>query len=60
LIKDGLAVDVVVDDYFPVDEYNRVHFMNNCGREIWPMVFEKAYAKLCGSYDRMDADETDF
>ena len=54
MIKDGLKVDVILDDFFPCVNYNTM-FSHNSGNELWAMLFEKAYSKIRGSYDRSHA-----
>ena len=49
LFIDGLWRCVVVDDKFPIHG-NKPIFSRNNGPEIWVMLFEKAYAKVFGSY----------
>ena len=52
---------VVVDDYFPYDqEHNRWAFSqpsesSNHINEIWVLILEKAWAKIYGSYQRIEA-----
>ena len=42
---------IVVDDYVPVDkETGRIAFCRAINQEIWPIILEKAWAKLHGSY----------
>ncbi len=54
--KDGETEFVIIDDYFPAkkgqNEKDEWAFVKGGveGNEIWPMVLEKAYAKLYGSY----------
>ncbi len=53
--------DVVIDDYLPVSNYGRnLIFCKNreCPNEMWCSLLEKAYAKLCGSYEAMNGGFT--
>jgi len=52
--KNGEAVEVVVDDYFPTRN-NRPFFSKSHGGEIWVLILEKAWAKLHGTYRRIES-----
>jgi hypothetical protein len=47
-------VIITVDDYFPgvnsKHAYVKIGNSNPAVKEIWPMIIEKAYAKMYGSY----------
>lgn len=52
---------IVVDDYIPVDaacwENDKIakpKFSKPNGNELWTMILEKAFAKLCGSYANLE------
>ena len=50
---------VVVDDYFPYDE-KKGHFAfsrPSGGNEIWVLILEKAWAKVFGSYSRIEVGD---
>lgn len=47
----GKRVDVVVDDYFPVDAENRLVFTGSKYLELWVMLVEKAWAKVHGGFE---------
>jgi calpain-7 len=52
----GVARCVVVDDYFPIDEYGNLLCSHTTSPsapylELWVCLIEKAYMKLCGGYD---------
>lgn len=48
---EGVISEVVIDDFVPVfATTNRPVFCKANGREIWPMLLEKAWAKIKGSY----------
>jgi len=64
----GEWIDVVVDDYLPVKEVgtlgkkklvylqnseSNIEYLNECN-EFWAALLEKAYAKLHGSYQKID------
>ena len=52
--------DVIIDDYLPVDKYDRLIFCKNrdTPNEFWCALLEKAYAKLCGSYEALEGGFT--
>ena len=54
----GKFVEIVVDDYFPVDEYNRPSFSGTKSQEIWVMLIEKAWAKLHGSFHVIEGGDS--
>lgn len=60
--KNGNAEYVIIDDQFPVlgnDEWAFVKGGEN-KNELWPMVLEKAYAKLNGSYSYIEAGKVQY
>ena len=52
---------MVVDDYFPYNEEseNWACSRSNGDREIWVLLLEKAWAKIHGSYQRIEGGTTD-
>jgi hypothetical protein len=52
ILHNGEYMEVIVDDYFPVDQNGKVFFAQPAANvEIWVMVLEKCWAKLFGSYE---------
>jgi calpain-15 len=53
LSVNGKKINVVLDDYFPV--LNGVPaFSRGNGPELWVLILEKAFAKVYGSYERIE------
>ncbi len=51
VLYNGLYQQVVIDDFFPVNQRGDPLFAKPAGkREIWVMVLQKIWAKLFGSY----------
>lgn len=51
----GAKTPVMVDDHFPINEYNQIAFSSSKDDEIWVSLLEKAWAKLHGSYARIES-----
>ena len=51
----GLKTPVMIDDYLPVDSDGEVVFAKSKTQELWPALIEKAWAKLHGSYARVES-----
>ena len=52
--KNGELKEVVIDDYFPC-QYDEPCFSKANGNELWVLILEKVWAKLHGSYERIEA-----
>eukprot|EP00826_Nyctotherus_ovalis_P053099 TRINITY_DN6845_c0_g2_i2.p1 TRINITY_DN6845_c0_g2~~TRINITY_DN6845_c0_g2_i2.p1 ORF type:complete len:802 (-),score=268.47 TRINITY_DN6845_c0_g2_i2:162-2567(-) len=50
LFINGQFVDIVVDDYFPVNSYKQPAFAGSKNQELWVMLLEKAWAKIHGDF----------
>jgi hypothetical protein len=61
-INNGEVEDIIIDDYFPVLGNGRWAFVRGgeAGKELWPMILEKAYAKLNGSYNYIEAGKVQY
>ena len=52
---DGEWIYTVVDDYFPVDEFDRLLYSQcNDENEVWLPIIEKAFCKLHTCYEMCD------
>jgi len=57
----GEPVEVIVDDLFPQDGQGEWAFCKSDeGNKLWPMLLEKAYAKLHGGYHKIVAGKVSF
>lgn len=54
--KNGERFAVVVDDFIPVDG-DRPAFSQAHGAELWVIILEKVWAKIHGSYERIEAGQ---
>lgn len=60
LCHDGIWEAVVLDDYFPCRNNKVPAFSKSNGKELWVLLLEKAYAKLHGGYDKIEAGVTGY
>lgn len=51
----GIPVTVVIDDFIPVNNSLPLFTKLSAQNEIWPVLLEKAIAKLIGNYDLLIA-----
>ena len=63
--RDNQEEYVIVDDHFPaIQENGRTEWIfakgGDLGDELWPMVLEKAYAKLFGAYEYIEAGKVQY
>lgn len=60
--KNGYEEIIIVDDYFPAYGNKEWAFVKGGteGKELWPMVLEKAYAKMYGSYNYIEAGKVQY
>jgi hypothetical protein len=54
MTKNGQKVNIIVDNYVPCNEDGDPCFASCNGPELWVILLEKAWAKLHGSYHRID------
>lgn len=56
LYKNGIIENIIIDDFIPT--YKKRPFFTSAVRdkEIYPIIIEKALAKLCGGYDKIPVD----
>lgn len=52
----GIQSPVIVDDYFPTKNKRPCYASTRDG-ELWVMLLEKAWAKLYGSYSRIESGQ---
>lgn len=50
LCRVGVFEEVIVDEYFPTKQGKKLQFCRTKTNNIWPMLIEKAYAKMFGAY----------
>lgn len=52
--QNGKETPVVIDDYLPVKSDGKPVFATSSDGELWVSLLEKAWAKLHGTYARME------
>jgi calpain-15 len=55
ITKNGEIKEVVIDDFFPCFNYGECCFTKAHGNELWVLILEKVWAKIHGSYERIEA-----
>ena len=59
-VAQGKATHVIVDDVLPCNALRQPLFARSSDScEIWPMLLEKAYAKLFGCFEVLNAGSTE-
>ena len=60
MFANGEPITVVVDDNFPYCNHKDTWAFSRCGlqKELWVLLLEKAWAKLFGSYQRIESGTT--
>jgi hypothetical protein len=53
---DGQINEILIDDYVPVNVSGSFVFSAPLNNEIWPILLEKAWAKVLGGYDRLNGN----
>ncbi|XP_072909091.1 calpain-A-like [Hemitrygon akajei] len=54
----GKWVEILVDDYLPTRNGKLIYARSEADNEFWPSLFEKAFAKLHGSYKAIEGGWT--
>jgi calpain-15 len=54
MFKNGENREIIIDNYFPCIDGNPC-FTKAKGNELWVLVLEKVWAKVHGSYERIEA-----
>ena len=63
--KNRKPIVIHVDDYFPTNRNKSYNFVKCSGsnqnniKEVWPIILEKAYAKLYGSFKFIEGGHID-
>mmetsp|Transcript_11899 Transcript_11899/g.10259 ORF Transcript_11899/g.10259 Transcript_11899/m.10259 type:complete len:231 (+) Transcript_11899:1406-2098(+) len=53
--RQGKPTEVVIDDHFPCYDWGKPLFAKPEGKELWCLIMEKAFCKMCGSYTIAEA-----
>jgi len=56
----GEPVEVIIDDQFAKDNEGFSFVKSEDGKKLWPMILEKAYAKLYGGYHKIVAGKVSY
>ena len=56
ITKNGVRHQIVMDDYVPCAG-DKPAFSQSHKGELWPLILEKAWAKIHGSYERIEAGQ---
>lgn len=56
LYKNGVAQEIIMDNYIPCRD-GRPCFSRANGNELWVLMMEKAWAKVHGTYERIEAGQ---
>lgn len=54
MCNNGILQECVVDDYIPCNTKGCPIFSKANGNELWVLLLEKAYAKIYGSYHKIE------
>ncbi|CAD8190588.1 unnamed protein product [Paramecium pentaurelia] len=54
MCNNGILQECVVDDYIPCNQKGYPIFSKANGNELWVLLLEKAYAKIYGSYNKIE------
>lgn len=57
MCKNGYRQLVTVDNYIPTRD-GKLAFSRTNGKEMWVVMLEKSWAKIHGSYERIEAGDT--
>lgn len=55
LNKSGVWTEVTIDDFMPCQLEGSPLYTRTNGNELWVQLLEKAYAKLHGGYNKLEA-----
>lgn len=55
LFVNGKITPVIIDDYVPCDRHGKPFACDTKSKELWAILLEKAWAKVHGTYARIEA-----
>lgn len=58
--RERRMVKIEVDDRLPTKAYDCAYVHISHDGEMWPCIMEKAFAKLCGGYEKLDGGHSGF